>query len=310
MVSKNIHRPGERASACDRCPRECRADRTICAAGFCRSGAGFEIASICLHRGEEPIISGERGICNVFFSHCNLQCVYCQNFQISRNDTPVRSMDLGDVVSAVARLLDDGAVAVGFVSPSHMIGQMRSIIEALHAQGRRPIVVMNTNAYDKASVIASLADCVDVYLPDLKYMDHSLALELSGAWDYPEVAIAALREMYRQKGSEITLTKDQTAASGLVIRHLMLPGQVENSKAVLRAIARELSPSVHVSLMSQYYPPPPIAGHPWLGRTITPMEYEEVLDELGRLGFHRGWVQELESPETLRPDFTRPHPFE
>jgi len=246
----------------------------------------------------------------VFFSHCNLQCVYCQNFQISRNDASVRSMSLDDIVSAVARLLDDGAGAVGFVSPSHVIHEMRAIVEALRAKGRRPVVVMNTNAYDKASVIASLADIVDVYLPDFKYMDHSLALELSGAWNYPEVALAALREMHRQKGSDIMLREDGTAASGLIVRHLILPGQVENSKAVLRAIAQELSPSVHVSLMSQYYPPPPVARHPWLGRKITPTEYEEALDELERLGFHRGWVQELESTETLRPDFTKPHPFE
>ena len=310
MVSRNVHRSNERAGACERCPRECRADRADSAAGYCRSGADYEIASICLHRGEEPVISGGRGICNVFFSHCNLQCVYCQNFQISRNDAPARRMSLDEAVSAVARLLDEGAGAVGFVSPSHMIVQMRSIVESLRAKGYRPTIVMNTNAYDKAGVIESLADIVDVYLPDFKYMDHSLALELSGAWNYPDVARAALREMHRQKGSNLALREDGVAASGLVIRHLILPGHVENSKAVLRAIAEELSPSVHLSLMSQYYPPPPVAAHPYLGRTISRPEYDEVLDELERLGFHEGWVQELESQESYRPDFTRPHPFE
>jgi len=310
VVSRNVNRSNQRAGACERCPRECRADRADPATGYCRSGAGYEIASICLHRGEEPVISGGRGICNVFFSHCNLQCVYCQNFQISRNDAPARRMSLDEAVSAVARLLDEGAGAVGFVSPSHMIAQMRSIVESLRAKGYDPTIVMNTNAYDKAGVIESLADIVDVYLPDFKYMDHSLALELSGAWNYPDVARAALREMHRQKGSNLTLREDGVAASGLVIRHLILPGHVENSRAVLRAIAEELSPSVHLSLMSQYYPPPPVAAHPYLGRTISRWEYDEVLDELERLGFHRGWVQELESQESYRPDFTRPHPFE
>jgi putative pyruvate formate lyase activating enzyme len=219
-------------------------------------------------------------------------------------------MSLDETVSAVARLLDEGAASVGFVSPSHMIPQMRAIVEALRANGYRPIVVMNTNSYDRAGTIASLEDIVDVYLPDFKYMDHSLALELSGAWDYPDVAIAALREMYRQKGSNLALREDGTAASGLIVRHLILPGQVENSKAVLRTIAAELSPSLHLSLMSQYYPPPGIGRHPWLGRTITRGEYDEVLDELERLGFHQGWVQELESQEIYRPDFTKPHPFE
>jgi putative pyruvate formate lyase activating enzyme len=310
LISKDEGQSGERGRECEACPRACRADRTAGATGYCRSGSGLEIASICLHRGEEPAISGERGICNIFFSHCNLQCVYCQNFQISRNDSAARSISLDETVSTVARFLGEGAASIGFVSPSHMIVQMRSIVEALRANGLRPVVVMNTNAYDSAGTIASLEDIVDVYLPDMKYMDHSLALELSGAWNYPEVALAALREMYRQKGSNLALRDDGTASSGLVVRHLIVPGQVENSKAVLRAIAEELSPSVHVSLMSQYYPAPGIAGHPWLGRTITRGEYDEVLDELERLGFHRGWVQELESQETYRPDFTKPHPFE
>ena len=310
MVSRDKRQSGKRAHACEGCPRECGADRAAGPRGFCRSGDGFEIASICLHRGEEPVISGERGICNVFFSHCNLQCAYCQNFQISRNDSPVRSMSLDDAVSAVTRLLDGGAAAVGFVSPSHMIAQMRSIVEALHSRAYRPVVVLNTNAYDRSGVIEALDGIVDVYLRDFKYMDHSLALELSLAWDYPDVALAALREMYRQKGANLVLREDGIAASGLVIRHLIIPGHVENSKAVLRAIAEELSPSVHVSLMSQYYPPSPIAAHPYLGRTITRSEYDEVLDELERLGFHRGWVQELESGESYRPDFTKPHPFE
>ena len=169
---------------------------------------------------------------------------------------------------------------------------------------------MNTNAYDRAETIASLEDIVDVYLPDFKYMDHSLALELSGAWNYPEIALAALREMHRQKGSDLALRDDGTAASGLIVRHLILPGQVENSKAVLRAIAEELSPrctfpscrSIILRRQSRG-----IRGS--AGRSRAP-EYEEVLDELERLGFHRGWVQELESQETYRPDFTKPHPFE
>ncbi len=310
MIPVRTGQSNGRASACETCPRACGVERSTGAFGYCRSGSGLEIASICLHRGEEPAISGERGICNVFFSHCNLQCMYCQNEQISRNDSPARSMSLEDAVRTVSRLLDEGAPSIGFVSPSHMIPQMRSIVEALRETGRRPVVVFNTNAYDRPETIASIEDLVDVYLPDFKYMDHSLALELSGAWDYPEVARAALREMHRQKGSSLALRDDGTAGSGLIIRHLILPGQTENSKAVLRAIAEELSPSLHISLMSQYYPSTAVAGHPWLGRSITRAEYDEVLDELERLGFSRGWVQELESEKTYRPDFTKPHPFE
>jgi putative pyruvate formate lyase activating enzyme len=296
--------------SCAICPRRCGADRAAGPLGFCRSGSGLEIASICLHRGEEPVLSGRRGICNIFFSHCNLRCAYCQNWQISRNESPARALDLDEVVASVLAMLESGATHVGFVSPSHMTLQMKQIIEAIRAAGAHPVFVMNTNAYDAPETLRSLEGLIDVYLPDFKYMDRDLARELSGAEDYPEVALAALREMYRQKGSNLVMTPEGTVASGLIIRHLIIPGHVENSIACLRAIAEELSSSVHVSLMSQYYPPPALTGHPELDRIIEQAEYEAVIEELERLGFHRGWFQEFGSAITYQPDFTQPHPFE
>ncbi len=295
---------------CAASPRGCEADRAGGARGFCNAGEGLEIAAVCRHRGEEPVLSGRHGICNVFFSHCNLQCVYCQNHQISRNDSPIRELSLEEVVAAVAGSLDAGATHLGFVSPSHMIDQMKRIVAGVRAAGRAPVVVMNTNAYDRPGTLASLEGIVDLYLPDFKYMDADLAQELSGAADYPEIALAALREMYRQKGSNLSMREDGTAASGLIVRHLVLPGRVENSMAVLRAIAEELSPSVHLSLMSQYYPQPAMEGHPALDRTVSQEEYAAVREEMERLGFHRGWLQEWGSAITYQPDFTRPHPFE
>jgi putative pyruvate formate lyase activating enzyme len=294
---------------CETCPRGCRADRAR-RAGYCRSGDGLEIASICRHRGEEPALSGRRGICNVFFAHCNLRCAFCQNHQISRNDAPVREMPLGEAVRRIVETLDEGATHLGFVSPSHMIEQMKRIVAGVREAGRTPVVVMNTNAYDRPETIASLEGIVDVYLPDFKYMDAAIAREWSDAPGYPDIALAALREMHRQKGSNIAMREDGTAASGLVIRHLILPGQVANSVAVLRAVAEELSTSVHLSLMSQYYPPEPVAGRPPLDRTVTMEEHDAVREEMERLGFHRGWIQEWGSAITYQPDFTRPHPFE
>lgn len=296
--------------SCAICPRRCGADREAGPLGFCRSGSGFEIASICLHRGEEPVLSGRRGICNIFFSHCNLRCVYCQNWQISRNESPAGALDLDEAVSTVLAMLESGATHVGFVSPSHMIEQTKEIIAGIRGAGAHPVFVMNTNLYDTPETLRSIEGLIDVYLPDFKYMDRGLARELSGAEDYPEVALAALREMYRQKGSNLVMTDEGTVASGLIIRHLIIPGHVENSRACLRAIAEELSSSVHVSLMSQYYPPPSVAGHPVLDRIIEQAEYEAVIEELEKLGFHRGWFQEFGSAITYQPDFTRPHPFE
>lgn len=297
-------------SLCRLCPRGCGADRASGALGYCRSGLGYEVASICAHRGEEPVLSGARGICNVFFSHCNLQCVYCQNHQISRNTSPARALDLDEVVSSVLALLRQGLTHVGFVSPSHMIEQMKRIISEIRRAGESPVFVMNTGCYDTVETLRSLEGLIGVYLPDFKYMDAALAKELSGAADYPAVALAALREMYRQKGSTLSMREDGTVASGLIVRHLVIPGHVENSRACLAAIAEELSTSVSLSLMSQYYPTSAVSGDPLLDRILTEEEYDAVLAELERLGFHRGWFQEFGSAITYQPDFSRPHPFE
>ncbi len=182
-------------------------------------------------------------------------------------------------------------------------------MQGLKKRGRNPVFVMNTNAYDKTERIAALEDRVQVYLPDLKYLDESLAIHLSDAPDYPEVASRVLREMFRQKGPELKLDKEGVIESGLIVRHLVLPGQVENSKQVLRFIAEELSPGVYISLMSQYSPIPAVAGDTNLGRHLSPEEYGEVVEEMERLGLEHGWIQEMAGSGHYKPDFARQHPF-
>lgn len=304
--------PIESLRDCALCPRECHVDRLAGERGYCQTGADFSIGSICLHRGEEPPVSGAAGICNVFFTHCNLQCLYCQNHQISRNavSSPEFSLSLEKILDEIGACLDQGAHAVGFVSPSHVLPQMETIMLAMGARGRRPRWVYNTNAYDKAESLRRFEGRLDVFLPDFKYMDPGLAASLSGAPNYPEVARAALREMFRQKGTGLILDDQGRVQSGLIIRHLILPGQVENSLACLRFIAEELSPRVTVSLMSQYTPMPAVAGHPELSRALLPGEYEAVMEEMDRLGLENGWAQELESAYHYHPDFECNHPFE
>jgi putative pyruvate formate lyase activating enzyme len=304
--------PFEELRDCVCCPRECHARRLDGEFGYCRSGADFSVGAICVHRGEEPVLGAERGICNIFFTRCNLQCRYCQNRQISRNRGEILEHHLRfeEVLACIEQVLEAGTRHVGFVSPSHCIPQMKALIGALENRRPRPVFVMNTNGYDKAEVLRSLEGRVDVYLPDLKYMDSALAARASDAADYPEIAAAALREMYRQKGAYLLLDAGGRAESGLIIRHLVLPGQVENSKRCLRFIAEELSPSVHVSLLAQYQPTPEVAGDPDLGRRLRPEEYAEVVEELERLGFYRGWTQELTSAGHYAPDFAQSHPFE
>lgn len=296
---------------CRCCPRQCGANRLAGELGYCRLDAGWNVSSVCLHRGEEPAVSGPTGICNLFFAHCNLQCRFCQNHQISRNQGLAPDCQRPErIISQTEALLDQGSHAVGFVSPSQVLPQMEAIILTLRLRGRNPVFVFNTNAYDRAENLARLEGLVDVYLPDLKYADARLAAEWSDAPDYPETARRALREMFRQKGADLVVDGQGRVRSGLIIRHLVLPGQLENTRQCLRFLARELSPAVHVSLMSQYTPTPAVSGHPDLGRTLRPEEYESIVEEMDRLGMENGWIQELSSAHHYQPDFDREHPFQ
>jgi putative pyruvate formate lyase activating enzyme len=299
-------------SDCMLCPRQCHADRNSGILGYCKSDAGFHISSICRHRGEEPAISGSDGICNIFFSHCNLQCIYCQNHQISCNKSfPEDELtDFDEIINTIISLLDKGCRALGFVSPSHFIPHVHAIIKTLHDKNRHPVIVYNSNGYDTVKELQRLEGLIDIYLPDLKYVDHKISEEYSDAPDYPVIAKQAIKEMFRQKGSTLRYLDEVQAESGLIIRHLVLPGQIQNSIDVLNWIAEELSPRVHVSLMSQYYPTEPVAKHPFLGRALNQKEYREVTDEMKRLGMVNGWLQDIASNENYRPDFKKEHPFE
>lgn len=306
-----ILKPLEQLRDCSICPHECHADRASSKLGFCQSGVGFSVASIFPHQGEEPVISGKHGICNIFFNHCNMQCVYCQNYEISRNRESV-AQEVGSlevILQQIEAVLDRGIKLVGFVSPSHFIPQMKVLMSALNVIRPGLSFVFNNGGYDRVEAIRELEGAVAVYLPDFKYSDDLLARRYSQAPHYPEVAKLSLKEMFRQKGTNLWLDDEGVAESGLIIRHLVLPGEVENSKGVLRYIADELSVGVHISLMSQYWPTPAVASHPKLGKKVTAEEYEEVIAEFHSLGFYRGWVQELESPDHYRPQFSDDQPF-
>lgn len=299
-------------SHCTLCPRECGVNRFSGGSGYCGSDAGMNIASICNHRGEEPSISGPAGICNIFFSGCNLHCIYCQNHEISRPDTGIagRITNLNETLDIIEEFLSGDVRAVGFVSPSHVVPQVRAIINGLNERGLNPVTVYNTNSYDKPEVIESLDGLIDVWLPDYKYVTPELAGEYSDAPDYPEVALKAIRKMYWLKGSALHTDKVGRAESGVLIRHLVLPGRAEESKKVLKSIAEELSTGVHISVMSQYHPTPFVSNHPDLKRILYKSEYDTVVETMEDLGFRSGWVQDMDSYNNYRPDFRREDPFE
>ena len=304
--------PLSEMESCNICPRNCGANRFSKKLGYCKSDASYFISSICIHRGEEPAISGPNGICNVFFGHCNLQCVYCQNHQISFNDNPkaAKKYSLSEVLMEIVSCLDAGCEAVGFVSPSHFVPQMKVIVNALHTLDLHPIIVYNTNGYDKVETLKGLESIVDVYLPDFKYLNPELSRKYSDAKDYPEIAKKAFVEMYRQKGSSLITRVNGIAERGILIRHLVLPGHAQNSIDVLRFIAEEISTSIHISVMSQYHPTHLVKHISPINRTLYTEEYQQVVDAFYDFGFHNGWVQDLESNENYRPDFEQEHPFE
>jgi putative pyruvate formate lyase activating enzyme len=297
---------------CTLCPRECRVNRIEGGTGYCGSDGGLNIASICIHRGEEPVISGEDGICNIFFTGCNLRCLYCQNHEISRSElvrgNPGIAIDI--VLDQIVKILSEGISAIGFVSPSHVVPQVKTIIKGLNMRGYKPITVYNTNGYDKRETITSLSGLIDVYLPDYKYVTKEIASEYSDAYDYPEIALNAIKEMYYQKGSTLALSHNGSAENGLLIRHLVLPDHAEESKKVLVSISEELSPGIHLSLMSQYHPTEQVIDHPVLKRSLYKAEYESVVKAMENLGFRNGWVQDMESNVNYRPDFSKENPFE
>ena len=192
---------------CTLCPHHCTADRAE-TLGFCRAHREPEAATICIHKGEEPPLCGTKGICNVFFSHCNLQCIYCQNHQISSGSPTPRFIGVDAIVDEIARLLPQTENMVGFVTPSHYADSLPSIVEGLHARGLYPTIVYNTGGYDSVETLQMLAPYIDIYLPDYKYSLPDLAHRYSHAADYPDVALAALREMYNQTGSSLPTDED------------------------------------------------------------------------------------------------------
>ena len=282
---------------CTLCPRRCGAERTAEAGGgFCRMPGGLRVARAMLHHWEEPPISGQNGAGTVFFSGCTLGCVYCQNGDISAGGF---GMDISTarLREIFEELIAQGAHNIELVTPTHFLPW---ILPALTP--RLPVpVVYNCGGYERVETLRALEGLVDVYLPDLKYADGTLAAELSGAADYFPVACEAIREMFRQVGPYVL--EDGLLTRGVVIRHLVLPGYLDNTRRVLDWIAETFAPGdVLVSLMSQYTPTANMTGR--LARRVTAAEYRAAVDYMRNCGITDGFVQERTSAgEAYTPAF-------
>lgn len=267
--------------SCHICPRGCGVHRDEAGNGFCHSGGKARIARAALHRWEEPPISGTNGSGAVFFTGCPLGCSYCQNREISAGENPGKAVTPAELSGIFFDLAAQGAHNINLVTPTHFAPQIR---EALLLKKLPVPVVYNTSGYESVETLRSLEGLVDIYLPDLKYREPELAGALSKAPDYPEAALAAVREMVRQAGPP-EYGENGLMTRGVLIRHLILPGHTKNSIAVLRTVVREF-PGIPVSLMAQYTPPEGVFSaeyFPELARPITRRELQKVQEEMFRL---------------------------
>ena len=299
-------------ASCDICPRECHVNRLENKRGFCHSGYLPIVSAVCAHHGEEPAISGSKGSGTVFFGNCNMRCVYCQNYQISqdRKKQKSREMDFRKLAENMLYLQDElGCHNINFVSPSHFVPQLvRAVLEAVPLGLRVPLVY-NSSGYDAVASLRELDSIISVYLPDLRYASDRWARKFSHARNYVTHARAAIKEMYRQAG-DLVVGKDGVAQRGLIVRHLILPNGIAGSEESLTWLAREVSPTVTVSIMAQYYPSHKARDERLLSRTISQSEYEDILSWLDEAGLENGWVQEMGAAENYLPDFDREgHPF-
>ena len=276
---------------CTLCPRRCGVDRTRGQLGFCKMPGQIHAARAGVHYWEEPVISGSFGSGAVFFSGCTLTCAFCQNYDISQENFG-KPMTSAELRAAFERLIDEGVQNINLVTPTHFLPD---ILPALEPKLPVP-VVYNCGGYESVETLRQLEGKIDVYLPDFKYSDNALAKKLSSAPDYFETASAAILEMYRQVGKPVL--EDDEMKRGVLVRHLVLPGCVDNSLGVLDWVAEHFrSGDILFSLMSQYVPMGRAAEMPPFDRRITELEYDSVLSYMMLLGIEDGYTQDFSSAE-------------
>ncbi|MEE1087271.1 MAG: radical SAM protein [Schaedlerella sp.] len=288
---------------CSLCPRECKVERKKGQKGFCGvSGETIFAARAALHMWEEPCISGETGSGTVFFSGCTLRCVYCQNYDIARarSGKEITKERLSEIL---LELQAKGAANINLVTPTHYTEQIIWAIQRAREEGLSVPIVYNCSGYEKTETLKMLDGIVDIYLTDFKYMDQELAKRYSKAEDYPEVAKEALKEMVRQT-KEAEFDKDGMMTKGVIVRHLLLPGYLENAKKVVKYVFETYGNRVFLSLMNQYTPLPQVKYLPEINRRVTAEEYEELVDYAIEIGVENGFIQEGETAEeSFIPEF-------
>ncbi|MBP5640207.1 MAG: 4Fe-4S cluster-binding domain-containing protein [Victivallales bacterium] len=297
-------------SHCTLCPRECGADRSNDELGFCGENAILKLGAILPHRGEEPCISGTKGSGTLFFTGCSCGCFFCQNHQLSAKHigTPY---DDETLYSAVMSLVEQGVHNLNFVTPEHWWPHIRKLCERLRKADVWLPFVWNSSGYFRVEMLKEQVELIDIFLPDFKYADARLAELCMGDSRYPDIALEGIRFLADKVGSlrPFDETGEITASRGLLIRHLVLPGYVENSLKVLELLAKTIGTDIPISVMSQFMPVPECTKRHLLERKVTEDEYKRVCDKINELGFRRGFIQYDNGEDGFLPDFTQKQPF-
>lgn len=287
---------------CKICPHNCGINRLNGNIGRCKSNGNIKLAMASIHNFEEPCISGENGSGTVFFSNCNLNCVFCQNYKISQQGLG-REISIEELAEIFIDEQNKNAENINLVTPTMYVYHIIEAIKIARNKGLKIPIVYNSNGYENVETIKKLKGYIDIYLPDLKYYDDDLAFKYSGVKNYFENATSAIKEMYNQVGSPV-LDENGMMKKGLIIRHLVLPNNLQNSKDVLKWINDNIDKKVFVSVMAQYFPTNRAKEFPEINRKLTKEEYEEIENYLYSLDLDNGYIQELgEHEEEYVPDF-------
>ena len=289
---------------CKICPHNCKVNRTNNEVGRCKASDKVKIALASLHYYEEPCISGENGSGTVFFSNCNLSCKFCQNYEISAEGKG-KEISIEELADTFLDLQKKGANNINLVTPTIYAYQIIEAIKIAKSKGLKIPIIYNSNGYESLDTLKKLEGYIDVYLPDLKYYYDNIAIKYSGAKNYFKVATEAIKEMYRQVGAP-KLNENGIIQKGLIIRHLVLPNNIENSKKVLSWINNNIDLDVYISIMAQYFPCYKAKDIDELKRKLTKREYEEIENFVYELDITNGYMQELgEHEEEYVPDFNQ-----
>jgi putative pyruvate formate lyase activating enzyme len=290
-LDKAIKAANKLLGSCTICPRKCKINRLKGKKGFCNTGLQAEVYSYLAHHGEEPPISGSKGSGTIFFSHCNMACVYCQNYEFSQKIEQGGGVSDQELAQIMLKLQGMGCHNINLVSPTHVMPQILKALKTAIEMGLNIPLVYNTSGYELPQVIKMLDGIVDIYLPDMRYADPALSVKFSCAPDYPQYNQASIKEMHRQVGLA-QINHDDIIEKGMIVRHLVLPANISGTEQIMKFLAQEISTSTYTSLMSQYTPYYKARDHSELSRRISIQEYESAQDSMDKYGLHNGWTQD------------------